>query len=122
MKTAALIVAIAAFSATSAVSAHEGAGLPRVHVTAQSQAATTAGNIAYGEQYAGTSVEWVSTKTREQVKAEVLLARQRGELVDGEQYPRPVTDTGAQGKTRAQVRAELAAYRVANPDASSTYH
>lgn len=121
MKTAiiAAVTAIAALSASATVSAHEGAGLPRVHVTAP---AATAGNAAYGEQYAGTTFEWVSTKTREQVKAEVLRARQRGELVDGEQYPQPVTGTGEQGKTRAQVRAELAAYRVANPDASSAYN
>lgn len=117
MKTIATILAIATLSASAAVSAHEGASIPHVHVVAERNAA--AGNAAYGELYAGTYFETVSTKTREQVKAEVLLARQRGELVDGEQYPAQPVDTGAQGKTRAEVRAELAAYRATNPDSYS---
>ena len=117
MKTIAAIIAIATLSASAAVSAHEGAGIPHVHVVAERNAA--AGQSSYGELYAGNTFETVSTKTREQVKAEVLIARQRGELVDGEQYPPQLTGTGEPGKTRAEVRAELAAYRVANPDVYS---
>jgi hypothetical protein len=122
MKTAALIVAFAALSASAAVSAHEGASLTQVQIVAQRNTAFAAGDSPYGERYAGTRFETVSTKTREQVKAEVLIARQRGELVDGEQYPLPVASTGKQGKTRAEVRAELTAYRVANPDTYSLYN
>ena len=110
MKTAALIVAFAALSASATVSAHEGASVAQVQIVAQRNAAVAAGSSPYGEQYAGTQFETVSTRTREQVKAEVLLARQRGELLDGEQYPPQVFTTGEQGKTRAEVRAELAAF------------
>lgn len=119
MKTAALIVAFAALSASATVSAHEGASLAQVQIVAQRNVAVATGSSPYGEQYAGTQFETVSTKTREQVKAEVLLARQRGELLDGEQYPPQVSATSDQGKTRAEVRAELAAFRVTNPDTYS---
>lgn len=114
MKTIATIIAIAALSASAAVSAHEGASITRVQVVAERNAA--AGNAPYGELYAGTQFDTISTRTREQVKAEVLIARQRGELVHGEQYPPQVVDSGEPGKTRAEVRAELAAFRLANPD------
>lgn len=120
MKTIATIVATIALSASAAVSAHEGASITRVEIVAERNAA--ASYATYGEQYAGNTFETVSTKTREQVKAEVLIARQRGELVHGEQYPAQPIDTGAQGKTRAEVRAELVAYRAANPDSYSVFN
>lgn len=119
MKTAAFIIAFAALSASATVSAHEGASLAQVQIVAQRPATIAAGSSPYGEQYAGTQFETVSTKTREQVKAEVRLARQRGELLDGEQYPPQTFTPGEQGKTRAEVRAELAAFRVTNPDSYS---
>jgi DNA transposition AAA+ family ATPase len=62
------------------------------------------------ENYAG-NTDFVSTKTRAEVKAELRIAQERGEVVSGEQYPGAVLDAAAKGKTRAEVKAELAAYR-----------
>ncbi|WP_373991940.1 DUF4148 domain-containing protein [Duganella sp. BuS-21] len=64
------------------------------------------------EDYAGYS-NFVATKTRAEVKAETLAAIQRGELRSGEQYPGAefAVPAGQTSKTRAEVKAELAAYR-----------
>jgi hypothetical protein len=44
------------------------------------------------------------------VKAELRVAQERGEISVGEQYPQPKEDASP-AKTRAEVKAELAAYR-----------
>jgi hypothetical protein len=54
---------------------------------------------------------FVSSKTRAEVKAETLAAIQRGEVRDGEAYGQFPTNVQPQPKTRAEVKAELAAYR-----------
>lgn len=60
----------------------------------------------------------VSTKTRAEVKAETLAAIQRGELRDGEQYPNPAVGQPLVQRTRAEVKAELAAYRKTHKEVS----
>ena len=97
MKTIALALAAALF-ATTAVSA-----------SAQETSAET---------YSGYT-GFVSTKTRAEVKAELRLAQQRGEVVSGEQYPGAVLDSATQqGKTRAEVRAEALAWAKTKGGAS----
>ncbi|TFW15995.1 DUF4148 domain-containing protein [Duganella callida] len=86
MKNIAIALSVAALFASAAASAQE--------------------NVAYPDTGA-----IVSTKTRAEVKAETLAAIQRGEVRDGEQYGQFPTDVRAQSKTRADVKAELAAYR-----------
>jgi hypothetical protein len=71
------------------------------------------------ETYSGYT-GFVSTKTRAEVKAELRLAQQRGEVVSGEQYPAAVLDAAAaQGKTRAEVRAEALAQLKTKAGASA---
>lgn len=115
MKTIALVLSAAAMLSTAGVSAAApsaaAAAVHADHVTVVAEGSA----ITSGELYSGTHFQTVSTKTREQVRAEVLSARERGELVAGEQYPYTPAAQG-QGKTRAEVQAELAAYRLANPD------
>ncbi|WP_229262407.1 DUF4148 domain-containing protein [Duganella guangzhouensis] len=60
---------------------------------------------------------FVSTKTRAQVQEELHLAQQRGEIRDGEQYSEFKVDA-APAKTRAEVKAELAAYRKTHAEVS----
>jgi hypothetical protein len=93
MKTIAIVLATALFASTAAVSAQE--------------------------NYSGNN-DFVVSKTRAQVKAELRVAQERGEVVSGEQYPNAVLESAAKGKTRAEVKAELAAYRKANPDAETS--
>jgi predicted secreted Zn-dependent protease len=87
MKTITIVLAAALFASTA------------VSASAQETSAET---------YSGYT-GFVSTKTRAEVKAELRLAQQRGEVVSGEQYPAAVLDSAAQGKTRAEVRAEALA-------------
>jgi hypothetical protein len=94
MKTIAIALSIAALFASTAVSAQE--------------------QLQSAETYSGYT-GFVSTKTRAEVRNELRLAQQRGEVVSGEQYPERVFDA-ATHKTRGQVRAELAAYRNGHPD------
>lgn len=116
MKNAAIALTIALLS-SSAVYAQEGPQLTRAQVVAEYKAAVAAGQAPNsGELYAGSLPAAVSTKTRDEVRAELLLAQQRGELASGEQYPQFVTEVAVPAKTRAEVRAELAAYRQANPN------
>ncbi|TFW15996.1 DUF4148 domain-containing protein [Duganella callida] len=84
MKTIAIALSVATLFASAAVSAQE-------------------------TDYTGYT-GFVSTKTRAEVKAETLAAIQRGEVRDGEQYGAPV-QAAPVAKTRADVKAELAAYR-----------
>ncbi|SEO61872.1 protein of unknown function [Duganella sp. CF517] len=115
MKNVAIAMTIALLS-SSAVYAQEAPQLTRVQVIAEYKAAIAAGQLPNsGELYSGSSPEAVSTKTRDEVRAEVRLAQQRGEIVSGEQYPRFETNAAAPAVSRAQVRAELAAYLKANP-------
>lgn len=115
MKTAAIAMFIALLS-SSAVYAQEAPQLTRAQVIAEYQAAVAAGLAPNsGELYAGSSPETVSSKTRDEVRAELRLAQQRGEIASGEEYPRFETEAVVPAVTRAQVRAELAAYRQANP-------
>ena len=74
-------------------------------VLALSTAAQAAPNSGEGYQ-ADTS--FVSSKTRAEVKAETIAALRRGEILNGEQYPRDFAAPGS-AKTRAEVKAELAA-------------
>ena len=69
------------------------------------------------ETYSGYT-GFVSTKTRDQVKAELRIAQQRGEVVSSEQYPAAVLDAASQGKTRAEVRAEALAHAKTKGGAS----
>ncbi|QBE63707.1 DUF4148 domain-containing protein [Pseudoduganella lutea] len=117
MKTIALALATSALLASAHVSAQQSSDMPRIQVTAEHTAAVATGNLfASGELYSGTHFETVSTRTRDQVRAELRVAQQRGELAVGEHYPFVMDDAPGQGKTRAEVQAELAAYRLANPD------
>jgi hypothetical protein len=50
---------------------------------------------------------FVSTKTRAEVTAEVIQARQQGFAVGGNAYEK-VTNVASTGRTRAEVKAELA--------------
>ncbi|NYE61286.1 hypothetical protein FHW58_002493 [Duganella sp. 1224] len=61
---------------------------------------------------------FVATATRAQVQAETRLAIQRGEISDGEQYPASLVERVPAAKTRAQVKAELIAYRKTHPEVS----
>ena len=115
MKNAAIALTIALLSST-AVYAQEAPQLTRAQVVAEYKAAVAAGLAPNsGELYAGSQPEAVSTKTRDEVRAELRLAQQRGEVVSGEQYPLFETEAAGSTITRAQVRAELAAYLKANP-------
>ena len=115
MKNAAIALTIALLSST-AVYAQEVPQLTRAQVIAEYKAAVAAGQGQNsGELYAGSSPEAVSTKTRYEVRAELRLAQQRGEIASGEQYPQFETEAAASSISRAQVRAELAAYLKANP-------
>ncbi|MGW8389765.1 DUF4148 domain-containing protein [Pseudoduganella sp. HUAS MS19] len=60
-----------------------------------------------GEGYQA-DTNFVSTKTRAEVKAETIAALRRGEILNGELYPLDFASP-TRGKTRAQVKAELAA-------------
>jgi hypothetical protein len=71
------------------------------------------------ENYSG-NTDFVVTKTRAEVKAELRVAQERGEVVSGEQYPNAILDKAPQGKTRAEVKAELAAYRKTKHDADTS--
>jgi hypothetical protein len=97
MKTIAIALSIAALFASTAASAQE--------------------QLPFAETYSGYT-GFVSTKTRAEVRDELRLALQRGEVVSGEQYPERVLDA-ATHKTRGQVRAELAAYRGSRPGQDS---
>ncbi|WP_342115865.1 DUF4148 domain-containing protein [Pseudoduganella sp. OTU4001] len=72
---------------------------------ALSTAAQAAPNSGEGYQADTTTV---STKTRAEVKAETIAALRRGEILNGEEYPRNIAGPTS-GKTRAEVKAELAA-------------
>lgn len=112
MKTLAIALSAATLFASAQVSARQPGEVPRIHVSA----ASTGNLYASGELYSGTHFETVSTKTRDQVRDELRIAQQRGELAVGEQYPFIAEAAPGQGKTRADVLAELAAYRLASPD------
>jgi len=64
--------------------------------------------VSAQENYSGYT-DFVVTKTRAEVKAELVVALQRGEVASGEQYPNVLFDAAPQGKTRADVKAELIA-------------
>ena len=117
MKNAAFALSIAALFASATVSAQaqESSQITRAQVIAEYQTAVASGNAPVsGEQYSGSNPVFGS-KTRAEVRAELLAAQQRGEVTSGEQYQNQVPAAVAEGKTRAQVRAELAAYREAYP-------
>lgn len=75
--------------------------------------------VSAQENYSG-NTDFVVTKTRAEVKAELFAALERGEVVSGEQYPNAILDKAPQAKTRAEVKAELAAYRKTKPDADTS--
>ncbi|GGY26202.1 DUF4148 domain-containing protein [Pseudoduganella albidiflava] len=112
MKTLAIALSAATLFASAQVSAQQPGDVPRIHVSA----ASTGNLFASGELYSGTHFETESSKTRDQVRGELRIAQERGELVAGEQYPFVAEAAPGQGKTRAEVQAELAAFRLANPE------
>ncbi|WBS03134.1 DUF4148 domain-containing protein [Pseudoduganella sp. SL102] len=115
MKTIAIALSVAALFAS--VNASATTQLTRAQVIADYAAAVASGNRpAVDDSYAGSFADAVSTKTREEVRAELHVAQQRGEILAGEQYPFVATDVAGIGKTRAEVAAELAADRRANPE------
>lgn len=115
MKKVTIALSLALLAST-VVYAQEAPQLTRAKVIAEYKAAVAAGQAPNsGELYASSLPEAVSTKTRDEVRAEMRLAQQRGEIASGEQYPRFETEAVVPAVTRAQVRAELAAYRQANP-------
>jgi len=61
--------------------------------------------------------QFVSTKTRAEVIAELQQARANGEILNNDNYPGPVVTVASSTKTRAQVIAELKEYQQthANP-------
>lgn len=61
---------------------------------------------------------FVSTASRAQVQAETRLALQHGEISDGEQYPATLVERVPAAKTRAEVKAELIAYRKTHQEVS----
>jgi len=69
-------------------------------------AQATQPTIVSGEGYQG-NTDFVSTRTRAEVKAETLAALRRGEILNGEHYPMSMTSPMTM-KTRAEVKAELA--------------
>lgn len=66
--------------------------------------ATTGGAFAQTAEYVAPDANFVSTKTRTEVNAELVMARAQGLLVQGN-VAAPVTAT-ATTRTRADVRAE----------------
>jgi hypothetical protein len=80
--------------------------------------------FAFGTASAQESTEYsgytgfVSTATRAQVEEATRLAIQRGEVSDGEQYSAVLAQPAAAVKTRAEVKAELVAYRKTHPEVS----
>ncbi|MRW93196.1 DUF4148 domain-containing protein [Duganella sp. FT80W] len=81
--------------------------------------ASAAASAQVSEEYSGYT-DFVSTKTRAEVRAETLAAIQRGEIRYGEQYPDFSADEApVAAKTRAEVKAELAAYRKTHPAVSA---
>ncbi|WP_167761461.1 DUF4148 domain-containing protein [Duganella callida] len=76
--------------------------------------ASAAASAQESVEYSGYT-GFVSTKTRAEVKAELRLAQQRGEIAVGEEYPQ-LKEEVAPAKTRAEVKAELAAYRKTHPE------
>lgn len=114
MKTIAIALSAVAVFASAAASAQETSQVTRAQVIAEYQAARAAGQLDVpSEAYPGNTV-FVSTKTRADVVAELKLAQQRGEVTSGEQYPADFAQPS--GKSRAAVRAELAAARKAPVD------
>jgi hypothetical protein len=114
MKTIAIALSAVAVFASATVSAQETSQVTRAQVIAEYQAARAAGQLDVpSEAYPGNQV-FVSTKTRADVKAELKLAQQRGEVTSGEQYPADFASPSY--KSRAQVRAELAVARKAPTD------
>jgi len=80
--------------------------LPTVTVNAGTVGANS------GEAYQGFNTAFVSTKTRAQVRQELLAARANGSIFDGEAYPGPLVSTS--NKSRTDVVAELSAYRASH--------
>jgi hypothetical protein len=87
MKTSILTIAAAVF----ALSANAFAAQPEA--------------VNGGEGYQA-GIDFVSTKTRAEVKAETIAALRNGEIVSGEAYPG--NPPAAPAASRQQVRAELA--------------
>lgn len=113
MKAIAIAVSITALFASVQVSATP---LSRDQVVAEYTAAAVAGRLpVHGEGYAGSHVDTISTRTRGEVRADLESARQRGELLAGEQYPFAPSAVPGLGRTRDEVRAELDAERRAHP-------
>jgi hypothetical protein len=119
MKTALTLIAALAFSASAMAQNNE--PLTRAQVIAEYKAAQAAGTLLpAGENYPGPLVS-TSTKTRAEVKEELRLALERGEVVSGEQYPFVASEQS--NRSRAEVRNEtkqaLAAHMTVYEDGST---
>jgi hypothetical protein len=130
MKTIALALSVAALFASAVASAQESteyAGYTgfvstktRTQVLDELRQARQNGEVRDGEQYPWPVAEAAGPgKTRGEVRAETLAAIERGEVRYGEQYPDFQSNVAPQqSKTRAEVKAELAAYRKTYPAVS----
>lgn len=115
MKTIAIALSAAALFASAHASAT--AQLTRAQVVAEYTAAIASGHHpVYEGSHADIFIDDMSTRTRDDVRAELRIAQQRGELQVGEQYPFVPSDVSGTGKTRAEVAADLAADRQTNPE------
>lgn len=67
---------------------------------------------AFADSYTGAAelVKSVSTKTRAEVRSELIAAREAGELSYMDADPTFLVSKAKSEKTRAEVKAELAAY------------
>ncbi|MFW7342383.1 DUF4148 domain-containing protein [Pollutimonas sp. H1-120] len=88
-------------------------GKTRAQVVAERQEARALGLLSSGElDYPPVTADTSNSKSRQAVLAELAAARKAGTLSSGElDYP-PVSPVKS-SKTRAEVRAELAAYKAA---------
>jgi hypothetical protein len=95
----------------------------RAEVIAELQQARANGEIINGDAYPGNAAPFKSTLTRAQVRAELAQARARGELALNNYNGATVQPvvSNASGKTRAEVVAELNAYRQLHSAAEMTY-
>jgi len=105
MNATKLIAAAAVLALSTSVFAQSPAAKTRAEVRAEVLQAQDAGiNLSGGEGYQS-DITFVSSKTRDAVKAEYVAAKRAGEILDGEQYG--TIGNVVSTKSRAQVQAEF---------------
>lgn len=123
-KVSAIALAFSALFAGQAMAASTDATLTRDQVKAELAEAIRTGNIVTGESSARLNEQFPalypqqqtqSTVTRAQVRAELADAIRSGNIIEGEssaklneKYPNQYAQQGLDGKSRAEVRSELA--------------